>query len=353
MARRPSQAARVRALIAKLESELRGTFERAIADLRDNIDYSALVEALEGRNLAGAIEALNIDEAAFNEYRSVWERLYSQAGEVEADGIKRATGAVGVRFNMADPAAAAWIRDQSSFRITAITDDLRDAVASAISEGFAEGRGPRDIARDIVGRSARGGRRQGGIIGLDGPRAERYGKITRGMETPEGVRSLIVKHRDGSIGMRYKVNPATASRIKRAYARGEAVPAADRAISARQLNNMLLKERGDTIARTETLQGVEAARSEAWKQGLRRLNAGPDEVEKIWQHGGGPKDPRPHHVAMNGQSVIGLDAEFEFDNGARMRFPGDPRAPASETVNCSCGVIYRLSVEARKRRAGV
>ena len=338
MPRRPLQDRQLRALLARLEPELRAAFEAAIADLVNGVDLPRLKAALEAQDIFGAIDALNIEAAAFIRYSQVMTAGFAEAGMITAATIRTPTGAtVAVRFDMTNPMAARWVREFSSTRITAVADSIRAAAREAIGSGYAAGRHPFDIARDLVGRSVRGAARQGGIIGLDGPRAERLLAVARGMETAEGVQGLV---RGGRV--RYAVNPATERRILRAYASGAAVPPAERALSVRQYSNALLKARGDTIARTETAQGVMAARREAWVQALDRTNYPPEAVLKTFIHGGHVKAPRHHHVEMSGQTVRGLDAYFEFSNGSRMRWAHDADAPASEVIGCGCTTEFRL-----------
>lgn len=126
------------------------------------------------------------------------------------------------------------------------------------------------------------GKREGGILSLDAPRADRLRAVTDGIKTPEGVRDLVIRHKDGSLSVRYKVNKATEARILRAYRKGEALSPADQAISVRQYSNALLKDRADTIARAETAQSVMGARREAWDQVLNAKNLPPEAVLKRW-----------------------------------------------------------------------
>lgn len=340
MARRPnaSQRRQLDALLARLEPELRAAFMAAIDDLLDGADWGALIEALGRRDVEAALAALNIEPAAFARYAQVSEMIFFEGGAAAATLITApGVGRVMIRFDMRNPAAETWIRQNVGERITAITRDTMQAARDAIRTGFEAGRHPQSIALDLVGRRGAQGVREGGILGLDGPRAERMLAVTHGMETAEGVADLV---QGGKV--RYKVNRATELRILKAYRNGEAVPAADRAISVRQYGNQLLRERGETIGRTETLQAVMGARQEAWRQGLEKLDATPQDVVKTWWHGGGPKDPREHHVAMSGQIVRGLETPFEFSNGARLRYAGDPDGGAAEVINCTCNTTYAL-----------
>lgn len=49
---------------------------------------------------------------------------------------------------------------------------------------------------------------------------------------------------------------------------------------------------------------------------------------------------RHSHAAMHGQTVSS-NASFQLPNGGVIRYPGDPRAPLSESVNCRCVMVFK------------
>lgn len=345
MARRPTRSQRreFAALIARLEPSLRAAFEAAAVDLRAGIDWAALLEALGRRDIAGAITAINLDQAAFYQYATVKTSAFAEAGALTVTTITvPGAGTIGIRFGMTDPGAERWIAREVGQRITgALIPEQLELVRETVLAGFQRGDGPLNIARDIAGRVVNGVR-QGGVLGLDAPRAARLSAVTEGMKTAEGVQDLVIKGRDGKLRVRYKVNRQTEVRILQAYKRGEALSESAQAMSARQYSNALLKDRADTVARSETAQSVMSARREAWVQVMSKKNLPPEAVIKCWIHGGGPKDPRPHHVAMSGKQVRGIDTPFEFSNGASMQMAHDPNAPVSETALCGCSTDFYL-----------
>lgn len=340
--RRPriNQARAFAALVAKLEPILRDAFLASVNALRGGVDFAAVVAALEARDIEGAIDAMNIERDAFFAYGEAKRSAYAESGSLAAQHIVDVGASpIGIRFGMANPGAEAWIAENVGQRITNVIADQVQAVRTAIGAGFTRGEGPLTIATDIAGRVI-GGRRQGGLLGLDGPRATRLDAIIQGMKTPEGVQSLVVRHLNGSLSVRYQVNPQTAQRILSAYRRGEAVPIKAQEISTYQYRNALLKSRAETIARTETAQSVMSARHEAWTQVMSRRNLPPEAIIKTWVHGGGVKEPRLHHVAMAGTSVRGLESPFIFSNGATLRYAHDPEGDPAEILNCGCNTSF-------------
>lgn len=331
-------------LIAELAPEIRRAFMASVTDLHARVDWPKLIETLTAGNIEGAIAALNISPAAWSEYSQAMSNVYARAGastiaQIQAGGV----ASIGVRFTMTNPRAIEWIRLNVTERVVGFSEEQKQVARRVIAEGYAQGQGPRTIATDLVGRVS-GGVRQGGVLALDGPRAERLHKVSVGMRTPAGVRSLVIHHEDGTYGMRYKVNEATRQRIMRAYHAETAVPEAERAISERQYKNALLKDRGDTVASTEAANGVMSARMEAWEQTAEAEGYDASAIIKTWQHRrGSAKEFRPSHLAMSGQSVQGLHTPFLMSNGAQLQYAHDPSAPASEIINCGCDTTFRLS----------
>ena len=84
------------------------------------------------------------------------------------------------------------------------------------------------------------------------------------------------------------------------------------------------------IARTEVL----SASNYASYQGA--LGTGL-EVQKVWLHSF-LMNERPWHLSYSG-TAVDINEPFILD-GDRMRFPGDPRASARNTINCRCVQIY-------------
>lgn len=314
----------------------------SVTDLQSGVDWSRLLLELERRNIEGAIAALNISPDAWAEYSASVTSAYAQAGASTAAQItQQGIGTIGTRFQMSNPRAQAWIAENVGGSIVGFTREAQMTARTVIEAGYALGQGPRTIATDLVGR-VQGGVRTGGILGLDNPRSMRLQAVTAGMRTPEGVRDLVTQHLDGTISVRYQVNPATEQRILKAFRAGTEVPLNERVISERQYSNALLKARADTVAETETANAVMAARYEEWLQLAESQGLDKSAVIKTWRHRrGGAKEFRPDHLAMSGKSVRGLDTSFMI-SGVPMKYAHDPRGGARNNIRCGCDTEFRL-----------
>lgn len=348
MARAPtrSQARLFAQLIAEHEPEIRRAFMASVTDLTAQVNWRELLSALEAGNIEGAIAALNISEAAWAQYSASVSSAYAASGSAHAAQIQAlGVASIGSRFNMANPRAEGWIRREVGESVVGFTREQREVARMVIAEGYARGEHPHTIATDLAGR-VQGGRRQGGVMGLDRPRAKRLNTVTVGMRTAEGVQDLVVQHRDGSLSLRYKVNKATAQRILKAHRDGTAVPRDQRIISERQYYNALLMDRSQTVAETETGNAVMGSRDEAWHQAAEREGFDTGDVIKRWEHRrGSSRYHRPDHLAMSGTEVRGLDTPFIFPDGAALQYAHDPSGGAKHVIRCGCDTTYRLSRE--------
>lgn len=99
---------------------------------------------------------------------------------------------------------------------------------------------------------------------------------------------------------------------------------------------MFDRKRAMAIARTEVAQmAVESQNqgAQAWKEETGTT------LYKMWMHRGA-KDPRAHHVALNGVTIP-ENVRFPLDgetNGAA--YPHEEGLSAANVVNCGCTVIY-------------
>lgn len=336
----------IKAIRKKYGNRAAKEFAAAIADLTSQVRINTLIRHIERGNIEAALRSLDIDAAAFSRVsRAV-------AGGYEATGLAVAAGTVWrgiegqravIRWDMSNPRAERILREQSSKMVTNVTTTARNNARTVITEGYAKGQGPRQIALDIVGRVGATGRRTGGVLGLSGPQAKHVSSMRSRLRTGDMRAVLTMTKRD------HRFDAA----IKRHIVAGTRPSEKEIAKWSGRYSDRLLKLRGDTIARTETANAVESARLEAFKQYQDKTGVPDEFISREWQHAGGGKLNRDWHQSMHGDKVQGLTAPFITSKGASMLHPLDTSlgAGAGEVANCRCTMVVRIDHAGLLRRS--
>lgn len=111
--------------------------------------------------------------------------------------------------------------------------------------------------------------------------------------------------------------------------------------------------RATTVARTETIGALNAARMDSFQ--IIAEEEGEDDLEKLWL-ATDDRRTRPTHDLADGQRVP-VTSPF-LVGGFPLAFPGDPTGPAHEVINCRCTMLLvdpdeNLDLSNRQmRRAG-
>jgi len=110
-----------------------------------------------------------------------------------------------------------------------------------------------------------------------------------------------------------------------------------------------LRQRGETIARTETLKALNAGRQEALDQLIENPNndVRAEDVVRAWDSAGDART-RETHAAADLQDPVPQGQPF-IVGGYSLMYPGDTSlgAPAEEVINCRCYVDVRIDFFAR------
>jgi hypothetical protein len=342
VARKPTLRARINTLIDDLEPGLAKAFRESVAGIKSNADLRRIIEALERRDIDGAIRAINLDRAAYSPLENALANAYQSGGALTASAmpriIDRAGAQVVVRFDVRNPRAEQWLRNYSSNQITGlILPDQRQAIRTTIEAGYARGEGPRSIARSLIGTWDRSTQsRMGGVIGLTNAQAQALARARNELSSgdPALLRNFLtrgrrdVRHDAAIISAIKNGEPLSASTISRALIGYE---------------ERLLELRSEMVARTETMQAVHAAEREAFTQGIEKAGYSASGVQKIWRSAGDGR-VRDTHRALNGTSVVGSDTPFQSPSGALLRYPGDTQLGAgpAEIIGCRCSIEYNI-----------
>jgi hypothetical protein len=328
-------------LLDQLEPQIAQAFIAAVFAARDSVNLQELQAALEAGRIQRAVDLLTMPQGVLFPLDQAIVGAYATGGALVSDNARRAGVVFG--FNGRHERAEAWARNHVGGLITGIARDQRETVVAAVRDVITRqleaGVSPRTAALDLVGRVDRATRtRVGGIVGLDGPRAERLRIVGDAMRTAEGVRSLVVGGR-----VRYKVNRATEARILRAFNAGRAVSEPDRVLSLKQYGNQLLQQRGETIARTEAITALRQGRREGFDQASEQGLIDREAITRTWSATLDERT-REDHQAMDGETIVGLDDPWVLPDGSRMMTPGDASlgADPGQVISCRCTETYNV-----------
>jgi len=295
---------------------VRSEFVAAMRQARAGVDMKALEAAIARGDVDAAFRALRFDAADLFKTDTAITAAMNAGGNYQMGAFQHATRRAPIAsrvvqsFGGRNERAERIALELGSKLVTEVVDDTRVMIAQTIRAGLEAGAGPRRTALDIGGRVVNG-KRQGGLVGLDSRRA---GWV-------QNYRAKLL-------------------------AEGRPQSQIDR--MAQRYSNKLLRQRGETIARTETLKALNAGRQEALDQLIENPNndVRAEDVVRAWDSTGDART-RETHAAADGQVVP--QGEAFTVGGYSMMYPGDTSlgAPAGETVNCRCVVDIRIDFFAR------
>ncbi len=291
-----------------------------IADTKSQVVLSDVRDALARGDVEAAVRAVEIPTDYYAPLQREISRDLVEGGEYASESYPSrpypgSSRKLIVKFDGREPRAERWVAARSSGLVTNITDDQRQAVRLAIRAGVEDGRGPADIALDLVGR-VKDGSRRGGIVGLTEQQTQwvvsRRRKLEAEGRKPDQVQRMVKKYQ-----------------------------------------NKLLLLRGTTIARTETIAAFNAGRVESAMQLVDsgRIQSA-DQIRLRWS-ATMDSSTRNIHVAMNGTTIGLYDYFVSPSTGARMKHPADSSlgAHGQDTINCRCYLEILIDWLAQARAA--
>jgi len=340
MKRRRTLNQRLDDAIERFTPTIAEAFRSAIQGVKDTVLITDLVGALEAGDPIRALRVLGFNDAAMRPLTAAIEQAFENGGITAASAFPRLTDGLGTRavfrFDVRNSRAEAWLRDRSSRLVSRINEQTLENIRNTLNDGMRLGTNPRETALNIVGRlDPATGQRAGGIIGLT-PMQERWISSARAeLADPETASNWFTrKRRDKrfdsivrkSIEDNVPLDTVTINKLTTRY------------------SDSMLKLRGDTIARTESIAALNQSAQESLQQAVDNGSIDKSAVKRIWDSAGDDGRTRESHLIMDGQAV-GLNEPFTAPDGSRMMYPGDTSlgASAEETINCRCRV--RLSVD--------
>lgn len=332
MVRRLTQQEILNAYLTLFEPEIRDAFLFAVQDVVDNALIGRLIQNISDGRVRQAFHTLGFTPAAMRPITASIERAFEQGGVMKGDTfpkyINTTDGRAVFRFDVRNSRAESWLRDKSSQLITNLTEEARVNTQSVIQRGMIDGRNPRSVALDLVGRiDPQTGQRTGGVIGLTQRQEGWVANVRRDLENLDEryfTRTLRDKRFD--------------SIVQRAIDTGKPLLRADIERLTERYKTAALRYRAETIARTEVNRALNQSDYEATMQAVDLGAVRAQDVEREWDTSG-RSNVRDTHRKMDGQRR-GLDEPFESVSGARLMQPGDTSlgAPTEEVANCVCRV---------------
>ncbi len=307
-------ADRIRNEAEKLEGPMQLVFLQALNVIKDDTTLDELATLLAAGNLEEALRTL---EAAGEMIANLFvEGVFSSADATVA-WLSSTVLLTPANFNRLDNVVLQAMQLSRLEIISDFTTTQRETIFAALAEAAERGQNPRQTAQAF--RDA---------LGLTPDQHAAVRNYRRMLE--EGDREALRRE------LRDRRSDRLVDRLTGA---GEPIPAAtvDRLVD--HYRQRQLRFRAERIARTESLAAANIGSFEAYEQMLREGHLDGDEIFRTWNTSVDGRE-RPSHLNLDGQTK-GPGEVFQGFNGV-LRHPHDPRAPASERVNCRCALETRL-----------
>lgn len=297
-------------LISRAEPRVRNALYAAILAARDERTLDELAALIEAGDFDGAIEraaqvgAVRLAEA----YAAVYTLSAQSTAKALSDALEIAVGFDQVNFRAVDQMQRARLEFIREF-----TAEQRLATRAALLDGIERGLNPRDQAREF--------RRSIGLTLRQERAVQNYRRLLEQGSSEALDRQLRDRRFDRTVA--------------RAIREGKPLSRAQVDRMVERYSERYVKYRAEVIGRTEALRAVHQGNVEMYQQAIDAGQVRQDQLERTWVSA---KDERVRgsHRRLNGL-VRGFDDTFPGDEGP-IRFPGDPDAPAAETVQCRCAL---------------
>ena len=271
--------------VSRFEAE----FVKTVARASNNIQRTAIRTALKNRNRKQALDiAVNAWNGATPAFKAQVEASVVSTVAVAARRVSERvlTNPSAIQFDVTNPLATKWAREQSSLLVTNISSNQRKTLQNIITQGFEEGLTPQKISRNI---------RSG--IGLQS-------------------RQQIALNRFEQDLVRQGIKPSTVTKRVNSY------------------KNKLIRQRSRAIARTELMRASNMGQQLLWEEAVAQGHMNPAVFQKVWIT---TPDDRlcPYCRAKSGERV-GL-----FDNFNNPVGTPQPQPPLHPMCRCSTAAVRR------------
>ena len=299
-------AERILRLLDKVEPKLRRAILNALVAARSQTTLKTIATLIENGRFEEAITAAV--NAGTIRIANGYAGVYTLAGQETAKFLQDALEVV-IDFDQVNQRAVNVMQQERLRLIREFTREQRLATREALTSGIRQGLNPREQARNFRSSIGLTTRQQRAV--------QNYRRLLSEGSSEALSRSLRDRRFDRTVARAVQTGqPLTKAQIDRMVDR---------------YSERYVIYRSEVIARTEALRAVHAGTEEMYRQGMDAGHFSKEDLKRKWVTA---KDARVRHshVGLNGL-VRGIDETFPGDEGP-IRYPGDPEAPAAETVQC-------------------
>ena len=311
---RVSERTRLESVLAKQERRVRQAFVGFVAETTSERTMREVRQYLERNDIQAAMKVVNQHVVALG--RVIPQAFTDVAGAEAKTLATRITNRsrVAIGFDASNQRAAQLMRQSQLQFVSGLTNSQAAATRKALATTLAQGGSVRDAARAF--RNS---------IGLTESQ----------LDAVESYRAALERNSAQALGRALR-DRRFDSTVERAVESGELLETSQINRMVDRYREQMLSLRAETIARTESLGVVSAARHEATTQLMEQVGFGEGEVTRTWR-ATQDKRTRDSHADMDGQTV-GLNEPFVSGLGNELMYPGDQSAPAGDRINCRCTV---------------
>ena len=219
--------------VSRFEAE----FVKTVARASNNVNRQLILKALQNRNRRQALDiAVNAWNSATPAFKANVEASVVSTVSVAARRVSERvlTNPSAIQFDVTNPLATKWAREQSSLLVTNISANQRTTLQNILADGFDQGLTPQKIARNI---------RSG--IGLQS-------------------RQQIALNRFEQDLVKKGVKPSTITKRVNSY------------------RNKMIRQRSRAIARTELMRASNMGQQLLWEEAVAQGHLDPSKFEKVW-----------------------------------------------------------------------
>lgn len=307
-----------------MDPEIARAFIAAIEAIRLRIPAETIARMIERRDFTSL-------ENAFSTFVALdeWEQYAEAIKRAVLEGVKATSETQGVVSGAQEdfeirvglnPRLEQFAQTMTSTRIREIDQTTRATIRQVLQSGLTAGDDPFAIARRVRGSIGLTQRQEAAV--------NNYERMLRALDPEVLDRKLRDRRSDASVA--------------RAISNDMALTDAQVRSLVDRYRDRYLKYRANVIARTESIRAVQGAQWELFQDMINKGQIDARQVRRTWitTNDAHVRDAHMQIPLMNPRGV-GQSETFSSPLGPIL-YPGDPSAPAANTIQCRCAVFARI-----------